>query len=84
MTVDQHIPSPSGSLRPSGLCAGYVPPSTVFDEMEERDGSVRPHWNMFINLLDDLGPAETFGNGYDDQIDGLDVHVGHTEMPAIL
>ncbi len=58
MTVDQHIPSPSGSLRPSGLCAGYVPPSTVFDEMEERDGSVRPHWNMFINLLDDLGPAE--------------------------
>jgi len=42
----------------SGLCGAYVPPATLFDEMEERDGSVRPHWNMFVNLLDDLGPTE--------------------------
>ncbi|MES1167117.1 MAG: circularly permuted type 2 ATP-grasp protein, partial [Pseudomonadota bacterium] len=35
-----------------------MPPTHVYDEMEERDGSVRPHWQMFVNLLDDLGPSE--------------------------
>jgi uncharacterized circularly permuted ATP-grasp superfamily protein/uncharacterized alpha-E superfamily protein len=41
-----------------GLCKAYVPPTSVFDEMEEHDGAVRSHWQMFVNLLDDLGPAE--------------------------
>ncbi len=26
--------------------------------MEFPDGAVRPHWQMFVNLLDDLGPRE--------------------------
>jgi uncharacterized circularly permuted ATP-grasp superfamily protein/uncharacterized alpha-E superfamily protein len=30
----------------------------VFDEMEDESGAVRPHWQMFVNLLDDLGPRE--------------------------
>lgn len=29
-----------------------------FDEMVEADGSLRPHWRMFVNLLDDLGRDE--------------------------
>ena len=51
----------------AGFCKSYVPPrggggggaaGGLFDEMEEPDGSVRPHWMMFSSLLDDLGPAE--------------------------
>ena len=34
----------------AGFCKSYVPPrgrEGLFDEMEEPDGSVRPHWMMF-------------------------------------
>ncbi len=51
--------TPSPPARDSaGFCKAYIPPAHVFDEMEEPDGSIRPHWQMFVNLLDDLGPAE--------------------------
>ena len=30
----------------------------AFDEMVEPDGSLRPHWRMFVSMLDDLGPEE--------------------------
>jgi len=58
-TVGTTPPStpPNGPAR-EGLCKAYVPSTAVFDEMEEGDGSVRPHWHMFVNLLDDLGPQE--------------------------
>src|ERR1051326_8509055 len=41
-----------------GLHSSYSPSASIFDEMQEPDGSIRPHWQMLINLLDDLGPAE--------------------------
>jgi uncharacterized circularly permuted ATP-grasp superfamily protein/uncharacterized alpha-E superfamily protein len=55
-----HTPSAPAAPRAAsdGLCKAYVPPTTLFDEMEEPAGAVRPHWQMFVNLLDDLGPVE--------------------------
>ena len=49
-------------VRP-GLWKNYSPTASnssapLFDELQEADGSVRPHWQMFVNLLDDLGPRE--------------------------
>ncbi len=46
-----------------GLWKNYSPTASnssapLFDELQEADGSVRPHWQMFVNLLDDLGPRE--------------------------
>ena len=43
---------------PRGFAAGYAAAPSDRDEMVETDGSVRPHWGMFVNLLDDLGPDE--------------------------
>ncbi|HVT80481.1 MAG TPA: circularly permuted type 2 ATP-grasp protein, partial [Phycisphaerae bacterium] len=51
-------PAANPAAHAAGFCKAYVPPTHVFDEMEEQDGSVRPHWQMFVNLLDDLGPVE--------------------------
>ena len=50
----------------AGFCKSYVPPrgggpggaGGLFDEMEEPDGTVRPHSMKNSSLLDDLGPAE--------------------------
>ncbi|MDB5289973.1 MAG: hypothetical protein JWL69_1214, partial [Phycisphaerales bacterium] len=39
-----------------GFASGYVGRGSGRDEMVEADGSLRPHWRMFVNLLDDLGP----------------------------
>ena len=33
-------------------------PGAALDEMVEPDGSLRPHWRMFVSMLDDLGEAE--------------------------
>lgn len=41
-----------------GFAAGYVPRVAAFDEMLEPDGSLRPHWRMFVSMLDDMGRAE--------------------------
>src|SRR4051812_26120454 len=41
-----------------GLPAIYAPSPSFFDELQESSGAVRPQWQMFLNLLNDLGPAE--------------------------
>jgi uncharacterized circularly permuted ATP-grasp superfamily protein/uncharacterized alpha-E superfamily protein len=46
-------PNPQG-----GFAAGYAAASNGADEMVEADGSLRPHWKMFVSQLDDLGPEE--------------------------
>jgi uncharacterized circularly permuted ATP-grasp superfamily protein/uncharacterized alpha-E superfamily protein len=38
--------------------AGYAARPGLGDEMVEPDGSLHPHWRMFVNMLDDLGPEE--------------------------
>jgi uncharacterized circularly permuted ATP-grasp superfamily protein/uncharacterized alpha-E superfamily protein len=43
---------------PRGFAAGYSVRQNDIDEMIEPDGSLRPHWRMFVSQLDDLGPAE--------------------------
>lgn len=40
------------------FCEGYKPAASVCDEMIDASGALRPHWHMFVNLLDDLGWAE--------------------------
>jgi uncharacterized circularly permuted ATP-grasp superfamily protein/uncharacterized alpha-E superfamily protein len=42
----------------SGFAAGYARDPAVSDEMVDADGSLRPHWRMFVSMLDDLGPDE--------------------------
>jgi uncharacterized circularly permuted ATP-grasp superfamily protein/uncharacterized alpha-E superfamily protein len=44
--------------QPRGFAAAYPGRQNGRDEMIEPDGSLRPHWRMFVNLLDDLGPEE--------------------------
>jgi uncharacterized circularly permuted ATP-grasp superfamily protein/uncharacterized alpha-E superfamily protein len=41
-----------------GFAAGYSATRHGADEMIEPDGSLRPHWRMFVSQLDDLGPEE--------------------------
>ena len=40
------------------LIAGYRPLTGIFDEMIDRDGSVRAHWQSLISTMADLGPPE--------------------------
>ena len=50
----------SSSTAPSatgGAVPGYHPPPGVHDEMAAADGSVRPHWQRFLEKLLALGPA---------------------------
>ncbi|MDB5173237.1 MAG: hypothetical protein JWO87_2512 [Phycisphaerales bacterium] len=51
-TTDNITPSAGG------FATGYAGRESGRDEMVEPDGSLRPHWRMFVNLLDDLGPEE--------------------------
>src|SRR5687767_9671043 len=56
MTIDlDDAPSVSA---PPGFAAGYTPRTPANDELLEPDGALRPHWRMFVSMLDDLGPAE--------------------------
>src|SRR5471030_3213769 len=41
-----------------GFASGYSATPHSADEMIEPDGSLRPHWRMFVSQLDDLGPEE--------------------------
>jgi uncharacterized circularly permuted ATP-grasp superfamily protein/uncharacterized alpha-E superfamily protein len=41
-----------------GLAESYVPRSAEMDEMLEPDGSLRPHWRPFVNVMDDMGREE--------------------------
>ena len=40
------------------LLAGYKPDPGVFDELMDKDGRVRAHWQPFLSMLSDLGPEE--------------------------
>src|SRR3977135_265007 len=40
------------------LLAGYRPLPGIFDEMVDRDGRVRAHWQPLLGLLAALGPKE--------------------------
>jgi uncharacterized circularly permuted ATP-grasp superfamily protein len=40
------------------LLAGYRPLSGIFDEMMDRDGRVRAHWQPLLAMLARLGPQE--------------------------
>ncbi len=50
--LQQHPPT-----QRRGFADGYAPLASA-DEMIEPDGSLRPHWRMFVSMLDDLGPDE--------------------------
>lgn len=51
MTAD---PAPQGAP----FLTGYRPSTAAYDELYERDGSVRAHWTDLIHSLATLGPAE--------------------------
>jgi uncharacterized circularly permuted ATP-grasp superfamily protein/uncharacterized alpha-E superfamily protein len=42
----------------NGFATGYSVVQNGSDEMVEPDGSLRAHWRMFVNQMDDLGPEE--------------------------
>jgi uncharacterized circularly permuted ATP-grasp superfamily protein/uncharacterized alpha-E superfamily protein len=42
----------------SGFATGYTIGRNGSDEMIEPDGSLRPHWRMFVSQMDDLGSDE--------------------------
>lgn len=41
-----------------GFAGGYGATPSAIDEMIEPDGSLRPHWRLFVSMLDELGPEE--------------------------
>ena len=41
-----------------GFAGDYKTAPDSADEMLAADGSLRPHWQQFVGLLDELGPAE--------------------------
>jgi uncharacterized circularly permuted ATP-grasp superfamily protein/uncharacterized alpha-E superfamily protein len=43
---------------PGGLAQSYVPALPDRDEMCEPDGALRPHWQPFVSMMDDLGWRE--------------------------
>jgi uncharacterized circularly permuted ATP-grasp superfamily protein/uncharacterized alpha-E superfamily protein len=49
--------SPTAPSTKGGAVPGYHPPPGVHDEMAAADGSVRPHWQRFLEKLLALGPA---------------------------
>jgi len=61
--IQEPMSAPSDILLPppanrGGLFGDYTSRYAVFDEMDEPSGALRPHWQMFVNLLNDLGPEE--------------------------
>lgn len=51
--------SPGAAETANGTCFhGYAPPPGVHDEMMDAGGRVRPHWQPFLNALDQLGMTE--------------------------
>ncbi len=47
------------AVDPAPLTAAYRPLSGVFDEMVDRAGHLRAHWQPFLAMLAGLGPDET-------------------------
>ncbi len=58
MTLQQEQLASSPSLVNTQLYGGYAPAPGLYDEMMDPFGAVRPHWQMFLSLLDDLGPEK--------------------------
>ncbi len=49
----------TNTIDPSGsLYRGYAAPAHLYDEMCDATGALRPSYQMFVTLLDDLGPKE--------------------------
>jgi uncharacterized circularly permuted ATP-grasp superfamily protein/uncharacterized alpha-E superfamily protein len=48
--------SEQGDIEP--LLSGYCPPPGTFDEMVDREGRVRAHWQPLLAMLARLGPNE--------------------------
>src|SRR5438128_6161711 len=48
--------SEQGDIEP--LLSGYRPPPGTFDEMVDREGRVRAHWQPLLAMLARLGPNE--------------------------
>lgn len=55
MDTDAAI-SPISPVR--GFATGYAHDVAFSDELVDADGALRPHWRMFVSMLDDLGPDE--------------------------
>jgi len=53
-----NIDAPTASRLPRGFAHSYIPQTPRSDEMLEADGSLRPHWRMFVSMIDDLGSEE--------------------------
>ena len=58
MTLQQEQNSSPPTVSDGRLYSSYAPAPGLYDEMMDSHGAVRPHWQMFLNLLDDLGPAK--------------------------
>ena len=56
-----HTPPESINARRTlslGFAERYAGKSTSVDEMTEANGSLRPYWQPFVSMLDELGPRE--------------------------
>src|SRR5688572_10413285 len=57
---DTGSPTSHPPLRPETLRRGYAPPAgdSAYDETLDETGALRPHWQMFVSSMDDLGQSE--------------------------
>ena len=46
-------------IKKESFLQGYAGSPGIYDEMLDATRALRPHWQMFVNLLDDLGWPET-------------------------
>jgi len=56
--IAPNLDLPTASRIPRGFAHSYIPQVPRSDEMLEADGSLRPHWRMFVSMIDDLGTEE--------------------------
>lgn len=52
------LQTPTAKLAAESLLGGYRPPAGVYDELLDSEGSLRPQWHQFAQLLDTLGGRE--------------------------
>ncbi len=50
--------TPLPTTTPHALCGDYGEADGIHDEMKAADGTIRPHWQLFGQQLDAMGPAE--------------------------
>lgn len=58
MQTEDAETSPPATTPARGFAAGYAHDTATSDEMVDSEGALRPHWRMFVSMLDDLGPDE--------------------------